>query len=82
MPITRRRLITISAAFAMLPAPSRATTLGSRLWTGQALGARASIRIEHPDGEAIAARVEAKGINPQPKSGQQELLENVVNRYV
>ncbi len=32
--------------------------------------------------EAIAARVEAKDINPQPKSGKQELLENVVNRYV
>ncbi|MBP2549972.1 xylose isomerase [Neorhizobium galegae] len=30
----------------------------------------------------IAALVEAKNINPQPKSGQQELLENIVNRYV
>lgn len=32
--------------------------------------------------EQIAARVESQDINPQPKSGQQELLENVVNRYV
>jgi xylose isomerase len=32
--------------------------------------------------DEIAAHVEAKDINPQPKSGQQELLENVVNRYV
>jgi xylose isomerase len=32
--------------------------------------------------EAIAARVESQDINPQPRSGQQELLENVVNRYV
>jgi xylose isomerase len=32
--------------------------------------------------DAIASRVEAQNINPQPKSGKQELLENVVNRYV
>ncbi|WP_429930991.1 xylose isomerase [Agrobacterium vitis] len=32
--------------------------------------------------ESIAARVEGENINPQPVSGQQELLENVVNRYV
>jgi xylose isomerase len=32
--------------------------------------------------DEIAAHVEAKDINPQPKSGQQERLENVVNRYV
>lgn len=60
MPITRRRMIMISAAFAVLPAMARAATQTSRLWTGQALGARASIRINHPDGEAIAARVMAE----------------------
>lgn len=32
--------------------------------------------------EAIAARVEAEGIEPAPCSGRQEYLENVVNRYV
>ena len=32
--------------------------------------------------EEIAARVVKKGIEPQPKSGRQEALENVVNRYV
>ena len=32
--------------------------------------------------EQITAEVEAKDINPQPKSGRQEYLENVVNRYV
>ncbi|MCS3740658.1 xylose isomerase [Rhizobium sp. BK661] len=32
--------------------------------------------------EQIAEWVEAKDINPQPKSGKQELLENIVNRYV
>ena len=32
--------------------------------------------------EQIADWVEAEDINPQPKSGRQEMLENVVNRYV
>ena len=32
--------------------------------------------------EEIAARVEKEGINPRPRSGRQELLENIVNRYV
>mgnify|MGYP000190882361 FL=1 len=30
----------------------------------------------------IAARVEAQDINPKPRSGKQEYLENVVNRFV
>jgi FAD:protein FMN transferase len=61
MPITRRRLITISAALAILPVAARASMTGmTRQWTGQALGARASIRLDHPDGEAIAARVMAE----------------------
>jgi xylose isomerase len=32
--------------------------------------------------EQIAARVEKQKINPQPRSGQQEYLENLVNRFV
>jgi xylose isomerase len=32
--------------------------------------------------EEIAARVEKKSIDPKPRSGRQELLENIVNRYV
>ncbi len=32
--------------------------------------------------EEIAARVEAEGINPKPRSGRQEYLENVINRFV
>ncbi|CAN7379744.1 xylose isomerase [Rhizobium sp. LjRoot30] len=32
--------------------------------------------------DQIAANVEGADINPEPKSGRQELLENVVNRYV
>ena len=31
---------------------------------------------------SIAARVEAENINPQPRSGRQEILENTVNRFV
>ena len=30
----------------------------------------------------IAARVEKDNINPQPRSGQQEYLENLINRFV
>ena len=33
------------------------------------------------DLDHIAARVEAEGINPEPRSGRQEYLENVVNRF-
>ncbi|WP_209509212.1 MULTISPECIES: xylose isomerase [unclassified Ruegeria] len=32
--------------------------------------------------DEIAARVLAEGINPQPRSGRQEMLENYVNRFV
>ncbi|SIQ99983.1 D-xylose isomerase [Rhizobium sp. RU20A] len=32
--------------------------------------------------EEIEQRVLAEGINPRPRSGRQELLENIVNRYV
>ena len=32
--------------------------------------------------EDIAAQVEAKGLNPQPKSGRQERLENLWNYYI
>jgi xylose isomerase len=32
--------------------------------------------------EDVAARVVRDGIEPQPRSGKQEYLENVVNRYV
>ncbi|WMT92218.1 xylose isomerase [Pelagibacterium sp. H642] len=32
--------------------------------------------------EEITARVEAEGINPRPRSGRQEYLENLINRFV
>ena len=31
---------------------------------------------------SIAAQVAKDGINPQPRSGRQEILENIVNRFV
>jgi len=34
------------------------------------------------DLETVAAPVEQGNVNPQPRSGQQEKLENIVNRYV
>ncbi|MCW5720795.1 MAG: FAD:protein FMN transferase [Devosia sp.] len=73
MKITRRRLLAISAAFALLPTAARAavSTGSSHVWTGQAMGARASIRIDHPDAEAIAARVMA----------EIDRLENILSLY-
>jgi xylose isomerase len=32
--------------------------------------------------ESIAARVHAEGIEPQPKSGHQERIENLLNSYI
>ncbi|KQB97619.1 xylose isomerase [Loktanella sp. 1ANDIMAR09] len=34
------------------------------------------------DLDSITARVQAEGINPEPRSGRQERLENLVNRYL
>lgn len=59
MTLTRRRFITISAVAATLPMAARAAVPGP-VWTGQALGARTSIRLDHPDAVAIASRVRAE----------------------
>ena len=32
--------------------------------------------------DEVTSRVETEGINPEPRSGRQEMLENIVNRYV
>ena len=32
--------------------------------------------------ETINAQVKSKNLNPQPASGRQEMLENLVNRYL
>lgn len=53
MTLTRRRFLTITAVAATLPG---ALAAAPRYWTGQALGARASIRLDHPDAPAITAR--------------------------
>ena len=71
MPITRRRLIAISAAMALLPAAARAASGTARRWPGQAHGARASIRLDHPAGAAIAARV----------LGEIDRLEDILSLY-
>lgn len=60
MTITRRRLISICAAWALMPIAARAATGSTHLWTGQAMGARASLRLAHPDAEVITTRVMAE----------------------
>ncbi len=42
----------------------------------------ASQAMLQSDFASIAARVEDSGIDPQPTSGRQEILENIVNRFV
>lgn len=55
MLVSRRRFLAISAALTLAPAMGRADG-AHHYWAGQALGARASIRIAHPQAEAIVAR--------------------------
>ncbi len=69
MSLTRRRFIAISAVAASLPAALAARP--TQHWTGQALGARASIRLDHPDAEAITALCLA----------EIERLENILSLY-
>lgn len=42
----------------------------------------AATKMLRGDLESAATRVEAEGMHPQPCSGQQEILENLVNRFV
>ena len=70
--LTRRRFVAISAAMAASSwAGSAQARSTARLWTGQALGARASIRLDHPQAETIAARVLA----------EIDRLENILSLY-
>ncbi len=55
---TRRRFLTIAAAAIALPSAGSAT--GLHTWQGTALGARATIRLDHPEARAITARVAAE----------------------
>ena len=69
MTLTRRRFLTISAIAATLPGALAAAP--ARHWTGQALGARASIRLDHPQAEEITARCLA----------EIDRLENILSLY-
>ena len=69
MTLTRRRFLTISAVAASLPGALAAAP--ARHWTGQALGARTSIRLDHPDAPAITARCLA----------EIDRLENILSLY-
>lgn len=56
--ISRRRVLTILAAATAFPATAFASAdLPLFTWQGQALGARATLRLAHPDAAAISARV-------------------------
>lgn len=68
MTLTRRRFLTIAAVAAALPGALAAAPLH---WTGQALGARTSIRLDHPDAPAITARCLA----------EIDRLENILSLY-
>lgn len=67
--ITRRRFLTIAAAALALPPAGRALPIHT--WNGVALGARATIRLAHPDAPAITARV----------ADEIERLENIFSLY-
>ncbi|MBK0326133.1 FAD:protein FMN transferase [Rhodobacteraceae bacterium F11138] len=54
--LSRRRMLTILAATTALPASALART-ELHTWEGRALGARATLRLAHPDAAAISARV-------------------------
>lgn len=57
--ISRRRMLTILAAATTFPASAMARA-DMHTWQGRALGARATLRLAHPDAAAIAARVAAE----------------------
>lgn len=61
--MNRRRFLHISAAAAVVTgvaAASNASTIPLFQWRGQALGARASITLAHPEAERIVARAAAE----------------------
>ncbi|WP_113912795.1 FAD:protein FMN transferase [Roseovarius dicentrarchi] len=55
---TRRRFLAISAAAIALPGAISAQPV--HIWQGTALGTHATVRLAHPDAEAISARVAAE----------------------
>lgn len=71
----------LKAAARMLEDRALAAPLEARYVGWQAPEAQAVLAGERRL-EDICARVLAEGIEPQPRSGRQEYLENVVNRYL
>ncbi len=69
----------LKAAAAMLEDGTLETMRAERYAGWQSSAAQDML---NSDLETIAAKVEADGINPQPRSGRQEILENIVNRFV
>lgn len=69
----------LKAAAAMLQDGALEASRAARYAGWDAPQAQAMLRS---DLGTIAARVEAEGIDPQPVSGRQERLENLVNRFV
>jgi xylose isomerase len=67
------------AAAAMIEDGGLATALKDRYAGWEAPEAQAMLTS---DLATIAARVDKDGLDPQPRSGQQERLENWVNRFV
>ena len=69
----------LKAAAAMLEDGGLETALKQRYADWQTQGAQNMLAS---DFDQITARVLNEGINPEPKSGRQEVLENYVNRFV
>ncbi|MGR3723477.1 MAG: xylose isomerase, partial [Abyssibius alkaniclasticus] len=69
----------LKAAAAMLEDGSLEAARAERYAGWQTPAAKAMLDA---DLATIAARVEAEGLDPQPVSGRQEILENIVNRFV
>lgn len=58
--LNRRRFLTVSAAALTLAPMAHAGAADVYTWTGIALGARATLRLAHPDAPMIAERVAAE----------------------
>jgi xylose isomerase len=71
----------LKAAARMIEDRALSGPLAERYAGWEAEGAKRMLAGDRSLGE-IAAWVDAAGINPEPRSGRQEYLENVVNRYV
>lgn len=71
----------LKAAAAIIEDGAYDTFLKERYAGWQGAEAQAMLKGERTL-EEIAARVEEEGINPQPRSGRQEYLENLINRFV